>query len=322
MERKRVIVTEYIDPAGLEILARYFDVVYLPDSPKVKLEDVIGEAYGIGVRLAPITSEVIAVGPTFEGRGQARRGLRQHRCRCGDVQEGRGGDDAEGECRVGGGTHPRTHALSRRPHLSCELGPEVGPVCAGGRITPGWNLKGKTLGVVGLGRIGSETARKCKSGFGMNVVAYDPLLSAETFELTGYKRADTLGPLLEESDFVVLCVPLTAETTSMIGVKELMWMKPSAFIINTSRGGLIDEAALYTALSEGRIAGAAMDAFVREPAGPENPLLTLDNFIATPHVAGATREAMRRMSTDLAEEIVRVLSGERPLYAVNPEVYE
>jgi D-3-phosphoglycerate dehydrogenase len=108
----------------------------------------------------------------------------------------------------------------------------------------------------------------------------------------------------------------------MIGARELTWMKPSAFLVNTSRGGLIDEAALYTALSEGRIAGAAMDAFVKEPPGPKTPLLTLDNFIATPHVAGATHEAMRRMATDLAEEIVRVLSGERPLYAVNPEVYE
>ncbi len=186
----------------------------------------------------------------------------------------------------------------------------------------GVELKGKTLGVVGLGRIGSETARKCKSGFGMNVIAYDPLLSAETFELTGYKRADTLGPLLEEADFVVMCVPLTDETTGMLGMRELTWMKPSAFLINTSRGGLVDEGDLCTALREGRIAGAAMDVFVKEPVGPENPLLSLDNFVATPHVAGATREAMRRMSTDLAEEIVRVLSGERPLYAVNTEVYE
>jgi len=321
MERKRVIVTEYIDPAGLEILARYFDVVYLPDSPKVKLEDVIGEAYGIGVRLAPITSEVIAAAPRL--KVVAKHGVGYDNI---DVAAATSG-------KVVVVTTPKANAVSVAEHILALMLCLADRICIAnsdlrsGRFArredyTGVELKGKTLGVVGLGRIGSETARKCKSGFGMNVVAYDPLLSAETFELTGYKRADTLGLLLEESDFVVLCVPLTSETTSMIGVKELTWMKPSAFIINTSRGGLIDEAALYTALSEGRIAGAAMDAFVKEPPGPENLLLTLDNFIATPHVAGATREAMRRMATDLAEEVVRVISGERPLYAVNPEVYE
>ena len=97
---------------------------------------------------------------------------------------------------------------------------------------------------------------------------------------------------------------------------------PGAYLINTSRGGLVDEQALYRGLAEGEIAGAAMDAFVREPPTLENPLLSLDNFIATPHVGGATKEAMRRMATDLAEEILRVLRGERPLNPVNPEVYE
>ena len=321
MERKRVIVTEYIDPAGLEILARYFDLVYLPDSKKVKLENVIGEASGIGVRLAPITAELMAAAPHL--KVVAKHGVGYDNI---DVA-------AATSRRIVVVTTPKANAVSVAEHILSLMLCLANRICAAnadlkaGRFKRredyvGVELKGKTLGVVGLGRIGSETARKCKSGFGMNVVAYAPLLSAETFELTGYRRADTLGPLLEEADFVVLCVPLTSETTNMIGARELAWMKPSAFLVNTSRGGLIDEAALYTSLSEGRIAGAAMDAFVKEPPGPKNPLLTLDNFIATPHVAGATHEAMRRMATDLAEEIVRVLSGERPLYAVNPEVYE
>jgi D-3-phosphoglycerate dehydrogenase len=156
----------------------------------------------------------------------------------------------------------------------------------------------------------------------MNIMAYDPYLSPETFELTGYRRTETLGPLLEDADFVVLCVPLTHETTNMIGSRELSWMKPSSFLVNTSRGGIVNEAALYKALSEGKIAGSAMDVFAKEPPTPDNPLLTLDNFIATPHVAGSTYAAMRRMATDMAEEIVRVLSGEQPLYPLNPEVYE
>jgi len=321
MERKRVIITEYIDPAGLEILSRYFDLVYLPGTKKVKLDDVIGEAQGLGVRLAPITAELMARAPHL--KVVAKHGVGYDNI---DVA-------AATSRRIVVVTTPKANAVSVAEHIVSLMLCLANRICAAnsdlkaGRFKQredyvGVELKGKTLGVVGLGRIGSETARKCRSGFGMNVVAYDPLLSLETFELTGYKRTDTLGPLLEEADFVVLCVPLTSQTANMIGAKELGWMKSSAYLINTSRGGLVDETALHAALSEGRIAGAAMDAFVKEPPGPDNPLLSLDNFIATPHVAGATSEAMKRMATDLAEEIVRVLSGERPLYPVNPEVYE
>jgi len=321
MERKRVIVTEFIDPAGLEILARYFDLVYLPDSPKVQLAQVIDKAYAIGVRLLPVTDELMASAPRL--KIVAKHGVGYDNI---DVA-------AATSRRIVVVTTPKANAVSVAEHILGMMLCLANRICVAdadlkaGRFVRredyiGVELKGKTLGVVGLGRIGSETARKCKSGFGMNIVAYDPLLSAETFELTGYRRTETLGPLLEDADFVVLCLPLTKQTTNMIGARELAWMKPSAFLINTSRGGLVDEKALYTALAEGRIAGAGMDAFVKEPPSSKNPLLTLGNFIATPHVAGATHEAMRRMSTDMAEEIVRTLSGERPLYPVNPEVYE
>lgn len=321
MERKRVIVTEYIDAAGLEILGRYYDLVYLPDSPKTKLEEVVGGAHAIGTRLAPITAEIIAAAPTL--KVIAKHGVGYDNI---DVA-------AATARRIAVVTTPKANAVSVAEHILSLMLCLANRICLAnadlraGRFKQredytGVELKGKILGVMGLGRIGSEMARKCRSGFGMNVVAYDPLLTAETFELTGYKRADTVGQLLEEADFVVLCLPLTTETTSIIGAKELTWMKPSAFLVNTSRGGLIDEAALYTALSEGRVAGAAMDVFVKEPVPAGHPLLSLDNFIATPHVAGSTREAMRRMATDLAEEIVRVLTGERPLYPVNPEVFD
>ena len=321
MERKRVIVTEYIDAAGLEILGRYYDLVYLPDSPKTKLEEVVGGAHAIGTRLAPITAEIIAAAPTL--KVIAKHGVGYDNI---DVA-------AATARRIAVVTTPKANAVSVAEHILSLMLCLANRICLAnadlraGRFKrredyTGVELKGKILGVMGLGRIGSEMARKCRSGFGMNVVAYDPLLTAETFELTGYKRADTVGQLLEEADFVVLCLPLTTETTSIIGAKELTWMKPSAFLVNTSRGGLIDEAALYTALSEGRVAGAAMDVFVKEPVPAGHPLLSLDNFIATPHVAGSTREAMRRMATDLAEEIVRVLTGERPLYPVNPEVFD
>ena len=128
--------------------------------------------------------------------------------------------------------------------------------------------------------------------------------------------------MLQVADFVALCLPLTADTTGLIGAEELALMKETAFLVNTARGGLVDEHALYEALVDGKLAGAASDAFVKEPVSSDHPLLSLKNFIATPHVGGATREAMRRMSLDMADEILRVLNGERPLFAVNPEVLE
>ncbi len=321
MERKRVVVTEYIDPAGLDILERYFDVVYLPKVSGTKLDDVIGGVHGIGVRLAPITADAIKLAPKLKV-------IAKHGVGCDNIDV-----EAATSHRVAVVNTPKANAVSVAEHILSLMLCLANRICQAnadlkaGRFRQredytGVELKGKTLGVVGLGRIGTEVARKCRSGFNMNVLAYDPLVSAETFELTGYRRANRMGELLEEADFVVLCVPLTQDTASMIGTRELSWMKQTSYLINTSRGGLIDEAALYSALSERRIAGAGMDVFVQEPPTPENRLLSLDNFIATPHVAGGTTEAMQRMATDLAEEIVRVLTGERPRYAVNPEVFD
>ncbi len=321
MERRRVIITEHIHPAGLEILQREAELLYLPDMPDRQLADVIGEAQGLGVRLARVTADIIAKAPGL--KIIAKHGVGYDNI---DVV-------AATAKRIVVVTTPKANATSVAEHILSLMLCLANRICAANADLRsgsfrtredyvGVELEGKTLGVIGLGRIGSETARKCRSGLGMNVVAYDPQLSAGTFELTGCARADTLGRLLEESDFVILCLPLTSDTAGMIGARELSLMKPGAYLINTARGGLVDEAALYRCLADGKIAGAAMDAFVKEPPTMENPLLSLDNFIATPHIGGATKEAMRRMATDLAGEILRVLRGERPLYPVNPEVCE
>ncbi|MCK4512330.1 hydroxyacid dehydrogenase [bacterium] len=321
MERGKVIITEHIHPAGLEILEREAELLYLPDVPDCQLADVIADAHGLGVRLARVTAELIAKAPGLKV-------IAKHGVGCDNIDV-----VAATARRIAVVSTPKANAVSVAEHIMSLMLCLANRICAAnsdlrsGRFRTredyvGVELEGKTLGVIGLGRIGSETARKCQSGFGMNVVAYDPQLSADAFGLAGCARADTLGRLLEESDFVILCLPLTGDTAGMIGARELSRMKPGAYLINTSRGGLVDEQALYRGLAEGEIAGAAMDAFVREPPTLENPLLSLDNFIATPHVGGATKEAMRRMATDLAEEILRVLRGERPLNPVNPEVYE
>lgn len=181
----------------------------------------------------------------------------------------------------------------------------------------GTDVAHKTLGIVGLGRIGGTVAKRAR-GFEMRVLAYDPYVSAEKAALMGAELVD-LETLLRSSDFVTVHVPLTEETRRLIGRLELGLMKKGAFLINTSRGEVVDEAALVEALSKGRLSGAALDVLEREPAEPDNPLVRMDSVVVTPHMAAHTRETLRNMAVTVAEDVIRVLKGERPLYVVNPE---
>lgn len=318
---KTVIVTEYVDPAGLERLAAEATLVYLPASPSMSLEDVIGEAHALGVRLARITPEVMDAASSLEVIAKHGVGVDNI-----DIA-------AATERRIPVVTTPRANSISVAEHILSLMFSLANRICMAdadlkaGRFTSredyvGVELNGKTFGVVGLGRIGTEVARMASGGLGMNVCFFDPVVPADGQRQASYMRASTLRELLGQSDFVALCLPLTKDTSGLIGAEELSLMKPTAFLVNTARGGLVDEDALYEALANGGIAGAAADAFVREPVPADHPLLSLRNFIATPHVGGATREAMKRMSVDMADEILRVLRGERPQFAVNPEVYK
>ncbi|MEM4453969.1 MAG: hydroxyacid dehydrogenase [Thermofilaceae archaeon] len=184
----------------------------------------------------------------------------------------------------------------------------------------GLELRGKTLGVIGLGAIGREVAQIMKGGFGMRVLAYDPYVPNEVFDRVGATRVD-LETLLRESDVITVHVPLTDETRGLLNAEKLAIVKQGAILVNTSRGAVIDEAALRKALEEGRIYYAGLDVFEREPP-IGSPLLTLQNVVLTPHVAAFTREALYRMDMANAEDLVRFFRGEKPLRLANPEVYE
>ena len=180
----------------------------------------------------------------------------------------------------------------------------------------GKELANKNLGIIGLGRIGLSVAKKCIDGFNMKVLGYDiyiPRGKRGKIEEMGINIVNNLDILLKESDFVSLNVPLTKETKNMIGDKELRLMKPTAYLINTARGGVI-------ALKKKEIAGAALDVFTIEPPQLDNPLIKMENVCATPHIAIATEEALIRTSVTSAEEVLKVLRGEKPHYIVNPEV--
>lgn len=181
----------------------------------------------------------------------------------------------------------------------------------------GWELLGKTLGIIGLGSIGREVAKRAKA-FGMRVLAYDPYLDQKLAEEHGAELCP-LERVLSESDIVSLHCPLTPETEGLLGGRELALMKEGALLINTARRGLVDEMALYKALKEGRLGGAAFDTF-EEEADLKSPLLELENFLASPHAGAATYESILRMAELAASEVVRVLGGQAPLHPVSSPV--
>ena len=178
----------------------------------------------------------------------------------------------------------------------------------------GVEIRGKTLGVIGLGNVGSEVAKRAH-GLEMEVVAFDPVVSVERAELFNVELV-TMDELLERADFVSVHIPLVDANRNLIGAPELARMKPTARLINTARGGIVDESALFNALRSGRLAAAGSDVFLAEPPGA-NPLLALPNFIATPHIAASTVEAQVSVAFDVAEEVAAVLAGDLPRFAVN-----
>ncbi len=180
----------------------------------------------------------------------------------------------------------------------------------------GWELRGKVLGVIGTGRIGKKVLEKAR-GFSMEYLAFD-LAEDRDFARQFRVRYVSLEELLSLSDFVTLHVPLTPKTRGLLGERELRLLKPTAFLINTSRGGVVDEGALFRALKEQWFQGAALDVFSLEPPFT-SPLLDLPNVLVTPHMGADTIEALNRMDMVSAENVVRVLEGREPLASVNFE---
>ena len=180
-------------------------------------------------------------------------------------------------------------------------------------------LLGKTLGIVGVGQIGSRLVELC-APFSMTVLAYDPYLSHDEARARGATKVE-LDELLERSDFVHLNCPLTPETEGLMGREQFGRMKPTAYFITTARGPVHDEGALYDVLTTGVIAGAGIDVFHDEPPDPAHPLLTLDNVVASPHTAGITVEATRDIALATAEQWITIFAGKVPPRLVNPEAW-
>jgi phosphogluconate 2-dehydrogenase len=184
----------------------------------------------------------------------------------------------------------------------------------------GSDVHGKTLGIIGMGRIGEALAQRGHFGFGMPVIyhSHSPKPAVEARFNAGYR---SLEGVLKEADFICLTLPLTAETEGLIGTEQFGLMRPQSIFINISRGKVVNEKALITALQNNQIRAAGLDVFEREPLDPDSPLLRLNNVVATPHMGSATHETREAMAQCAVENLISALAGERPANLVNPEVW-
>ena len=184
----------------------------------------------------------------------------------------------------------------------------------------GRDVHHKTLGIIGMGRIGSAIAKRAHLGFDMNIL-YHNRSRNEAVESLYQATYCTLEELCQQADFICLMVPLSAETTKLIGMKEFQQMKKSAIFVNGSRGATVDEEALVEALKQGEILAAGLDVFVKEPVNPEHPLLQMPNVVTLPHIGSATEETRLRMAQYAKENLLAGLFGKKPPALLNEEVY-
>jgi D-3-phosphoglycerate dehydrogenase len=189
-------------------------------------------------------------------------------------------------------------------------------------VVPPMELSGKTVLIVGFGRIGTRTARRC-AAFDMTVLIHDPYIKEQEIRSAGFIPMSELDAALPQADIVCIHCPKNPETVGLFNATRLALMKKGSFIVNTARGGIIDEPALYQALTSGHLAGAGLDVFEQEPTPPDNPLLALDSVISSPHMAGVTVEAIAAMAVATSRNILSVLDG-APIRenTINPEVYD
>lgn len=316
----RILVTEELADSGLDAMrAAGHDVDVRLGLSAEELLGVVPGAHAIVIRSATkVTAPVLDAGRDLVVVGRAGIGL----------------DNVDVPAATRHGVMvvnaPQSNILSTAEHTMAMLLaqarniPQAHAALQDGRWErskwEGVELHGKTLGVVGLGRIGALVAQRAHA-FGMRVVARDPYVSPDRARQMGIELMG-LEELMGEADFVTLHVVKTKETVGMIGEELLAKAKPGVRIVNVSRGGVVDEAALARAIAEGRVGGAALDVFTEEPLAPDSPLLGLPSVVVTPHLGASTREAQDKAGATIAEQVVLALAGEFVPFAVNVEASE
>jgi D-3-phosphoglycerate dehydrogenase len=310
----RVLVTEKLSEAGLELLRRDLQVDVRPELATDGLASAIAPYDALVVRSqTAVDAEVIAAAEHLKVIARAGIGLDNV-----DV-------DAATRRGVMVVNAPQSNIVSAAEHTVALLLaqarriPEANDALKHGRWErarfEGVELQGKTLGIVGLGRVGALVAHRA-AAFGMRIIAFDPYVPKERAREMGIELMPTLEALLVQSDVLTIHLPRTPDTEGLIGERELALVKEGARLVNTARGGIVDEDALAKALEDGRLAGAALDVFATEPA-TSSPLFALPQVVVTPHLGASTAEAQEKAGTSVAEMVRLALSGEFVPYAVN-----
>jgi D-3-phosphoglycerate dehydrogenase len=298
----RVLLADEIAPEGVAILegSEGVQVDLRGGISAGELKEIIGDYDAVIVRSrSKVTAELIEAGKRLKVIGRAGVGLDNI-----DVDAAKRRGIAVLNSPGGNVISAAEHTLALTLALTRNLAQADASLRRGEwqrERFRGVELYGKTLGLAGAGRIGSEVAKRARA-FGMRVLAYDPYLSEERAAQFDIELV-TLPSLLQQADVISVHTPLTEETRGMIGAAELAMMKPTAYLVNAARGGVVDEAALAEALREGKLAGAALDVFADEPVPAGHALLALDNVLALPHLGAATREAQIGVAVEICEAV-------------------
>ena len=313
----KVLVTDPIAPEGIEILRQYTEVDIRQALTPEQLQSIIGNYDALIVRSqTEVTSDIIDAADKLQIIGRAGVGIDNI-----DVDAATRRGIIVVNSPEGNIVSTAEHTIAMLLALARRI-PQADSLLHAGvwsRELKGFEIRHKTLGIIGLGRVGTEVAEMAK-GLRLDVIAYDPMISESRAGRLGVRLVE-LETLLKTSDFITIHVPLNASTRGLIGRSQLKLVKPTAMLVNCARGGIVDEKALYEALSQNRLAGAAVDVFSQEPTQDnvplDNILLKSDKVITTPHLSASTIEAEASVSIDIAEQVVDVLKGSPARSPVN-----
>ena len=329
MEHK-ILVVEKIHQAGMDILASCGDVVIAPDTSEATIVSMIGDCDGLLTRSSKITAPMIEAGKNLKVIGRHGIGVDTI-----DV-------DCATRCGVKVCNTPTANVISVAEQViadmmyfskeahKCDKAMRDGVFCQQGSLPAlvtrlGYNtleLYGKTVGFIGMGKIARRAAHICVEGFGMKAFGYDPYLTDEQIASAGAEPRHTVEELVTGVDFVSIHVPLLPTTKNLLDYEMIKKMKPNAVLINTARGGIINEEDLCRAIDEGLIAGAAVDVYASEPPAKDHPFFSRSKILCTPHVAAMTDGALYRMAVDSAQAVKDVLEGREPASCVNKKALE
>jgi len=320
MTKTVLLIEPTIRPNGVEYLTDHFNVVLAPNGSEATIIDYINkhQAHAVIVRTEKITRNILESCPSLEVVGMHGVGLDNI-----DVPSATENGIVVLNAPSSNYTSVAEHAMMSILALSRNLNISDSKV-----RNNEWHYRetyfpmevnGKTLLIVGMGRVGQDLAKKARA-FNMNVLGFDPFVTESEMQLHGVVKIDDLNMCLPICDFISLHAPLTKSTHHLFSAKQFELMRDSAFVINLGRGSLINEQALYSALVTKKIAGAALDVLEQEPPNSDNPLFALENVIFTPHFGGDTLEAKDRCSESITQEVDVVLNGKISRNVVNPQV--